>query len=201
MDKIMEPTSWYETIVWKPVYVVQAMTIALPWMNKTKIPITHPRVVSFMQALRTSPPPFQTDNLKIGVAGFCWGGKHVVLLAQDAESTRVKRHESQTKSASPEALIDCAFTAHPSFLEVPKDIEAITIPVSVAVGDNDTVLKGPQAVETKQILEAKGGHEVTILPGAKHGFAVRTHPDDKHEMECAQKAEDQAISWFTNKFV
>jgi hypothetical protein len=31
-------------------------------------------------------------------------------------------------------------------------------------------------------------------------FAVRTHPEDKHEMECAQQAEDQAISWFTRWF-
>lgn len=31
-------------------------------------------------------------------------------------------------------------------------------------------------------------------------FAVRTHPEDKYEMDCAQQAEDQAISWFTRWF-
>ncbi|TGO81560.1 hypothetical protein BPOR_1105g00040 [Botrytis porri] len=41
-DKIMEPASWSTTIFFKPIYVFQAMTIAIPWKTKTKIPITHP---------------------------------------------------------------------------------------------------------------------------------------------------------------
>jgi len=54
----------------------------------------------------------------------------------------------------------------------------------------------------KEILEVKkkGDHEVNIIPGAKHGFAVRTHPDDKHQMECADKAEKQAVEWFGRWF-
>lgn len=200
MDKLIEPASWLKTILYKPIYAVQAMSIAIPWMNKTKVSVTYPRVVSFVQALRTSPPAFPTNSLKVGVAGFCWGGKHAVLLCQDDASTRVRRHESQIKSTDPEPLIDCAFIAHPSNIEVPVDIEAITVPISVAVGDNDMVLKAAPAKQMKQILEVKSGHEVTILPGAKHGFAIRTHPDDEYEMECAEKAEIQAIKWFTKWF-
>lgn len=198
----MEPGSWSTAIFFKPVYVVQATTMAMPWKKKTAIPVTHPGVISFFQALRTSPPPFKTDNLKIGAAGFCWGGKHSIMLAQDAPSTRVQRHESQLNSATLGPLLDCVFTAHPSYIEVPKEIEAITIPISVAVGDQDSVMKAPQAQQMKEILEAKksGEHEVTIVPGAKHGFAVRNHPDDKHEAECAEKAEVQAIEWFNQWF-
>lgn len=201
MDRLLEPSTWLETFS-KPLYVYQAMRIGLPWKNKTAIPITLPRVVAFFQALRTSAPPFATDSLKIGAAGFCWGGKHTVLLAQDSPSTRVQRHESQAKkSAEPEPLIDCAFTAHPSYIEVPVDIEAITVPISVAIGDKDKVMKASVAEKMKEILDSKkAGHEVTILPGAKHGFAIRTHPDNKHEMECAEKAEAQAIKWFTKSF-
>ena len=202
MDKIQEPGSWFTAILYKPVYVVQAMTMALPWKKKTAIPVTHPGVISFFQALRMSPPPFQTDNLKIGAAGFCWGGKHAVLLAHGDPSTRVQRSETQINSAAPGPLLDCVFTAHPSYIEVPKDIEAITVPISVAVGDQDSVMKAPQAQQMKDILEAKnsGDHEVTIVLGAKHGFAVRNHPDDKHEAECAEMAEVQAIEWFTRWF-
>lgn len=197
-DKIMEPAGSITGTLQKPLYVVQALRMAIPWKRKTAIPATHPKVQSFVQALRTSEPPFPTDNLKIGVAGFCWGGKHAFLLAQDEESTRVQRHASQARSSQPEALIDCAFTAHPSYLEVPKDIDPVRVPMSVAVGDKDQVLKGPLALQMKQILDAKAdvGHQVTILPDAKHGFALRTHPDDKHEMECAAKAEEQALEWF-----
>ncbi|KAI9644447.1 hypothetical protein NHQ30_006468 [Ciborinia camelliae] len=202
LDKIMEPASWLTTIFYKPVYICQAMAIGIPWKMRTKIPITHPRVISFFQALRSSNPPFPTNNLKIGAAGFCWGGKHTILLAQDDLSSRIERHHSQAKSSNPEPLIDCAFTAHPSYIEVPKDIEAITIPISVAVGDKDSAMKVPQINQMKEIFQVKikGNFEVNILQGANHGFASRTHPDDNHEMECAKRAEAQAIDWFKKWF-
>lgn len=64
------------------------------------------------------------------------------------------------------------------------------------------MLKHPQALEMQRILERKGGEaggvecEMVILEGAKHGFAIRTHPDDEVEMEMALRAEDQALAWF-----
>lgn len=202
MDKLMEPTSWFGTVFYKPLYVFQTMTIGIPWKIKTRISATRGPILSFIQALRTVPPPFQTDNLKIGVAGFCWGGKHTILLAKDDLASRVHRHESQINSATLEPLIDCAFAAHPSYVDVPTDIEAINIPTSVAIGDEDMGMKVELAQQMKAILEAKKDsiHEVNIFPGAKHGFAIRTHPDDKHEMECAEKAEEQAIMWFNRWF-
>lgn len=201
-DKIMEPASWFTTIFYKPIYISQAMAIGIPWKKKTAISITHPKVISFFQALRSSEPPFPTNNLKIGAAGFCWGGKHAVLLAQDNPSSRIQRHHSQAKSPATEALIDCAFAAHPSYIEVPNDIEAIKIPISVAVGDKDSAMKVPQINQMKEILESKNkdNFEVNILEGAKHGFASRTHPEDKIEMACANKAEVQAIDWFKKWF-
>lgn len=202
MDEIMKPGSWFNAFVWKPFYVLQLLAIGLPWKYRTRYSVTQPRVFSFVKALRTSPPPFETNNLKIGAAGFCWGGRHTILLAADTPSSRVYRHESQVTSSTLEPLIDCAFTAHPSSIEVPKDIEAVTIPISVAVGENDMAMGAKNIQQMKGILENKkvGEHEVVIIPGAKHGFSVRTHPDDKHEMECAQQAEDQAISWFSQWF-
>lgn len=203
MDRIMEPTSWFETVFYKPIYVVQTMIIAIPWKVKCGIPATKDRVLSFFKALRTCPPPFTTDSLKIGAAGFCWGGKHAIVLAQDASSSRVCRHKSQKGHTNPESLIDCVFTAHPSYVDVPKDVDAIKIPISVAVGDNDMALKMPLVQEMKEILETKSQerYQVNVIPGAKHGFAVRTHPDDDLEMEAAENAELQAIEWFNRWFI
>ena len=57
-----------------------------------------------------------------------------------------------------------------------------------------------QINQTKEILDKKESsderYEVAVLPGAKHGFAVRGHPDDVKEKEQAQVAEDQAVRWF-----
>lgn len=105
-------------------------------------------------------------------------------------------------------LVDCIFTAHPSYISIPDEVEGVDVPMSVIVGDADMALKKPQALEMQRLLLDKnavegkrdGGrkdkYEMVILEGAKHGFAIRTHPDDEREMEMAMRAEDQALSWF-----
>ncbi len=59
-----------------------------------------------------------------------------------------------------------------------------------------------QVEQTKKILKEKGAdmHEVVIIPGAKHGFAVRAKPDDKEAVEQGLKAEEQAVAWFNRWF-
>jgi len=203
MDKITGSASIFETVVYKPVYIVKALMHAIPWKNKTNAALTHPGVVSFIQSLRTSAPPFQTGDLKIGVAGFCWGGKHAFMLAADKPEFRVVRHESQARAGEgkEERLVDAVFTAHPSYIDVPGDCEQVSVPMSVAVGDADMAMKAPLVMKMKGILEGKnvGGEKnyvVEVIKGAKHGFAVRTHPDDEEEMKAAENAEVQAVEWF-----
>ncbi|KAI6781958.1 uncharacterized protein J7T54_005169 [Emericellopsis cladophorae] len=192
MDHVVEPAPTWLSLLAKPISFLRMLPLAVPFMLNTKIPATHPGVVSFIQKLRTSPPAFDTKDLKIGAAGFCWGGKHCVLLAADPEEDRVARHGETEKKR----LIDCVFTAHPSFLDLPKDIEAMTIPTFITVGDNDAVVGAKPAVETKALVDRMEGHEMVIEPGAKHGFSIRMRPGDKHEMECAERAERQALEWF-----
>lgn len=129
--------------------------------------------------------------MKVGVAGFCWGGPHVVTLLHD-------RPDTKTKDGKP--LADCAFTAHPSNLSVPKDLQLITRPLSVAIGDADFVMKLSQAKEAQAVLDAKTDvkTEFKIYPGAGHGFSVRASkavPDSK-ETKQAEEAEEQAVAWF-----
>ena len=202
-DTVMNPApSWFAALTTKPPAIAQILIKAIPWKTKTKFSVTYPRVVDYIQKLRTAEPPFPTKNLKIGVAGFCWGAKHCTLLSHDDPSLHVKRHASQEGAEKPASLIDCSFQAHPSSLEIPSDADAIKTPTSVCVGDVDAVLKKPDAEKMKAILEAKGSnHEMEILPGAKHGFAIRAHPEDKEEMKQAQVAEDKAIAWFTRWLV
>lgn len=202
MDKIMKPASWLTTLLYKPLYALKAASYFIPFLIRCRPGVCKSRVYNFFSALRTSSPPFPTSDLKIGAAGFCWGGRYAVSLTHDTPSSRVRRHESQALSSKVEPLIDCSFTAHPSFVTVPKDIEGVNLPLSVAVGNEDMAMGGKDIMKMKEILEVKkkGDHEVVIMPGAKHGFAIRTDPKDKLAMEYAEKAEVQAIDWFTRWF-
>lgn len=143
-----------------------------------------PRVTNFLTELRKA----EGARLPLGVAGFCWGGQHVVHLVTEVPS-------------SSKALVDVCFTAHPSALSFPKDIEGIRKPFSVAVGDKDPLMTPDQARETETVLRKNNvEHEVVIYEGAGHGFSVRIDRTNPKQTEQALQAEKQAIKWFTKHF-
>ena len=150
-----------------------------------------PRILNFFKGLRSA----EGKDLRIGVAGFCWGGRHTVLLAHDVEKTSDGR-----------SLIDAAYTAHPSMLSVPADINAIKLPISMSLSTADGALPLAKAKETESILNKKDStrHEIYlggIFEGAKHGFAIRGDPKNEKETEVGMAAEDQAVSWFLKQLV
>lgn len=159
----------------------------VPFLYYTRVSVAKPRIYKFFHALRAN----EAASLPVGAAGFCWGGKHVFLLCSDSE-----------KASSGKSLIDCGFTAHPSNIVVPDEVQAVSLPLSVSIGDVDLAMPLKQVEQTKKILEEKGKetHEVVVIPGAKHGFAVRAPPDDKSAVEQGVKAEDQAVAWFNRWF-
>lgn len=128
----------------------------------------------------------QGAGRKVGVVGFCWGGYGATKLA----------HGDTASNGKP--LIDAAYTAHPSELDVPKDFENIKLPYCMVIGDIDMAMSLKKVQEAAQILEAKKDvdSEVVIIPKARHGFAVRASPDDKVEKEMADQAEDHMVKWF-----
>jgi dienelactone hydrolase len=193
--KIMKPASWLTTIFYKPFYVMRMISIFAPWVFLTRRSVVKPRIFEFFKSLRTSPPS-EIEGLKIGVAGFCWGGQHAILLAHNTPSSRAHRAGAEAGQLLP--LIDCAYTAHPSFVAVPKELEEVTVPLSIAVGDIDIQMNHAQALEAKEILEKKlaGDNELIIYPGAQHGFAVRGDPEDPTQVALGEKARSQALSWF-----
>lgn len=202
IDTLLEKASWFTTIFVKWFLFLKILYHVIPWMLTCSPAKTEACVIKYFKAFRSSPPSFQTKDLKIGAAGFCWGGKHTVTLAKDDPKHRVTRHSSQTLSSAPEPLIDAAFVAHPTYIKVPDDIDPIKIPISWSVGEEDMQMKGPDIKKMKVILESKkdAEHDVQVIPGAKHGFATRTHPEDKEEMAAAERAEEQAVSWFSQWF-
>ena len=131
-------------------------------------------------------------TLPIGAAGFCWGGKFVVLLANGAENTIDSR-----------PLIDVGFTGHPSFLKLPDEIEKMTLPVSFAIGDGDNQVPLDKAKQIKPIIEGKPGNakgELVTYANTTHGFAVRAVLTDEDTAKTAADAEEQALNWFNTHF-
>ncbi|KAI0201659.1 dienelactone hydrolase family protein [Astrocystis sublimbata] len=183
MQKVLAAKTWYETS--KPYHVVSLLTVALPAVYWNRPGKTWPTVKSFMEALRLN----EAAHLPVAVTGYCWGGKHVVTLAEGFE-------------INGKPLIDVGFTAHPSFLTLFEDIEKIMVPVSFAIPESDNQIPLEKAKKLGEIVLAKPEGqkgESRIYPGYGHGFACRvdvTNEDPKG----AAEAEDQALAWIEKHF-
>ncbi|KAI1006465.1 hypothetical protein K3495_g1751 [Podosphaera aphanis] len=199
MDKIYHPRSWIDKLL-LPVNGFRVGFSFLPFIVACRSAVTSPRIIRFIHAIRSAPPPFETKALKIGCAGFCWGGKHAFILASDPPLP-ITSDKSFTSSSPPTPLINCAFSAHPSFLSIPHDITAVKpyVPLLLSIGDNDVQTPARALAQIQDILEKdqRGNHRVIVMPGAEHGFAIRTRLNDEFMRECAERAEKQAIDWFT----
>ena len=107
---------------------------------------------------------------------------------------------ADTKSAKGHPLVNASFAAHPSSVSVPGDLERVCLPLSIAIGDDDSVMPLKQTRQAQQVLKGKNSieTEVVIYPGARHGFAVRASRSkaDSKETRQAEEAEQQALAWF-----
>jgi len=163
----------------------------LPFLYRNRFSVCWPRILKFLKQLRED----EDTTLPVGIAGFCWGGLHTIKLSHDAA-------ESKAKDERP--LADAFFTAHPSNITVPQDIADVKLNLSIAIGDDDGVMKIKRVREAKAILESKTDvdSEVIIYPGAKHGFSIRASRarPDSEETKQAENAERQAIAWFQRCF-
>lgn len=158
----------------------------IPFMFYNRQAVCEPRVFKWFQDFRAA----QTDSLPLVTAGFCWGGKYVFLLASDAQ-----------KTPDVGSLVDGGFTAHPSNLVMPTDAGNVNLPVSVVIGDVDVLMPMDKVELMKRILKEKEDeHEVVVIPGAKHGFAIRASEDDETAVQQGLQAEEQAVSWFNRIF-
>ena len=179
MESVLAPApSIFTTIFYKPVWLTQVVWAAIPFLMKNGEGVVKPRIWKFHEGVRKDP---ETSALKVGSAGFCWGGKYTTLLCLE------------------DNLIDAGFTAHPSKVKFPEEYEMVKKPLAIAIGDVDMGINIAMVKKIKALLEKKEDVqcEVTIYPGAKHGFAVRADPKDEGQTKSAAEAEKQAISWFT----
>ncbi|OAA46578.1 Dienelactone hydrolase [Beauveria brongniartii RCEF 3172] len=174
------------SILSKIYHVFWAVLDIIPFFYYCNPGKTFPVVKGFFEQLRKDEGATQP----IGAAGFCWGGKHVVLLSHG--------HEIDGKP-----LLDAGFTAHPSILSIPSDIQKIQRPVSFALAANDDQISPAKAEKVKAIVEAlpsPATGEAYVIPGTGHGFAVRADMTKDDVAAQAARAEDQAVDWFNKHF-
>ncbi|KAK9672051.1 hypothetical protein RND81_12G072700 [Saponaria officinalis] len=115
---------------------------------------------------------------KIGAAGFCWGAKVVVRLAQGD-------------------YIQAGVFLHPSFVTV-DDIKGVKVPLAVLGAENDHLSPPTLLTQFGEALNAKPEVEgfVKIFPGVAHGWAVRYNPEDAAALNSAEEAHLEMLAWF-----
>lgn len=133
----------------------------------------------------------------MGVAGFCWGGKHTILLTHQENYLDL--------DGTPKPMLDAAFMGHPSSVKIPEDFEKMTVPASFAIPESDHHIKTPGDTDVLSNIMATKSEgqrgEVKIYAGCAHGFCVRGDvfgPSGDVAIQAAE-AEDQAIAWFNSK--
>ncbi|KAI9707893.1 MAG: hypothetical protein M1820_004499 [Bogoriella megaspora] len=162
----------------------------LMWMTRHKVDHCDKVCFDFLEKLRRATP----QNQKIGMVGFCWGGKYAFRAGLESNMIEIDGEKKP--------LIDAAVGLHPSNLTLPNDVETLVVPASYGWGVEDSEVKFETKKKVEDIHESaeKAGRKVPDMehkvykPG-RHGFAVRGNPDDPLERACLEDSEKQALGW------
>ncbi|KAK6514241.1 hypothetical protein TWF506_008639 [Arthrobotrys conoides] len=151
----------------------------LMWFWYHREIVSLPILTNFFKSLREelASTPTSSGNHKLGVIGFCWGGRYAILMDQ---------------------YVDAIYSAHPSLLKIPDEVEAVTKPISFAVGDKDAILPMKKVEIIKGVLKKKEGldSEVVVYEDMEHSFAVRGNPAIEAAKKGLEGSETQAVEWF-----
>lgn len=161
------------------------------WMMRHKQGPTDKICMDFLRELRLATPKSQ----KIGMAGFCWGGKYANRAG--LESNMIEMDGQKVP------LVDAIVALHPSNLVFPDDMETLVVPASYGWGLEDVGVNIEQKgkVEAIHAKAKEQGRQVPEMehqvykPG-RHGFAVRGNPDDPLEKKALEDSLAQALNWF-----
>lgn len=149
-----------------------------PWLLKHREGVVKPLIESFIKTVRGVP-----GTGKVGAIGFCWGGRYAILAAHGE--------------------VDAAYACHPSLVAIPTDFDPVNKPLSLAVGDKDSLLDNKTVGQIQDIMAKKTDlpHELRIYEGQVHGFALRSDWSSEVDRKAMDDAEKQGIEWFSKYLV
>ncbi len=155
-----------------------------PWLAKHREGVSRPLIDGFINAVRMIP-----GTNKIGAIGFCWGGRYAILEAHGA---------STNSEGASIGGVDAAFACHPSLVSIPADFEAVTKPLSLALGTKDSLLDVKSIGQIQDVMSKKTDvpHEIRIYEDQVHGFALRSDWSSEKDKEAMDNTCAQGINFF-----
>jgi len=162
-------------------------TTLMPWLAKHREAVSQPLVDGFVNTVRQIP-----GTQKIGAIGFCWGGRYAILQAHGKD---------KTPGDVPGGGVDAAYACHPSLVAIPADFDPVSVPLSLALGDHDSLLDEKSVGQIRELMEKKSTpSEVKVYQDQVHGFALRSDWSSEKDKKAMDEAEKQGIEWF-NKYL
>ncbi|OJD37133.1 dienelactone hydrolase family protein [Diplodia corticola] len=132
--------------------------------------------------------------------GYCFGARYILILAGKHSDTVSWGQESKPEDVESGVVekgpeIKVGAIAHPTAM-TKEELAAITVPVSLALVDNDPVFPDELATAGKEALEKNGvEHEIKTYSGVPHGFAVLGDYEDPKVTSEQQIAYGQMLGW------
>lgn len=156
-----------------------------PWLVKHREAVSRPLIHGFVNTVRTTP-----GIDKVGVIGFCWGGRYAILEAHAPP---------KGDSGSSFGGVDAAYACHPSLVTIPGDFDPVTKPLSLALGSKDSLLDSASIGKIQDTMANKTNvpHEIQIYEDQVHGFALRSDWSSDKDKKAMDDAEKQGVAWFS----
>lgn len=137
----------------------------------------HPQGPQMLQLDRLLTDVHQQYKPKtVSCIGFCWGGRHVTILAASDK-------------------VSAGVVAHGSFVTT-ELVQQVKQPILFLFADNDPQIDEDLRKEIESILESKTfPTKGKFYPGCGHGFTIRGDASDPKQAKGAADAFAETVSW------
>ncbi|EHY58236.1 hypothetical protein HRR83_004906 [Exophiala dermatitidis] len=134
----------------------------------------------------------------IYAAGYCFGGKYVIMLAggqpSNAGAAQAKEDE-ESGMVKKGPLIKAGAVAHAT-LVTREDLKAVRAPLTLVCVENDPLFPDEILEEgRKQFAASNIEHEIKVYEGVPHGLAVYGDYDSPAIQEAQKSAFQQILTW------
>lgn len=131
-------------------------------------------------------------------AGYCFGGKYILVLAGERPDTPIwgqKVTDEAAGATKKGPFLKAGTIAHGTDIRR-DDFEGLKVPISLACVENDQLFPEDVREAGEKILKAQGvEHEFKTYPGVPHGFAVIGEYEDAKIKTAQTEAFDQMLGW------